>query len=82
MPGAIQAAAVRAFSEALLSAKRAAWKPQLLAHQQLPPWEDPWESFVMLAGRGSGKSTAAMYHLNQIASSNLLPGSDHRTDHR
>jgi phage terminase large subunit-like protein len=74
MPGAIQAAAVRAFSDTLLSANRAAWKPRLLPHQQLPPWDDDWESFVMLAGRGSGKSTAAMYHLNQIASSQVIQG--------
>lgn len=74
MPGAIQAAGFRAFSDALLSANRAPWRPKLLPYQQLPPEEDDWQSFVMMAGRGSGKTTAAMYHLNEIASKHVIQG--------
>jgi phage terminase large subunit-like protein len=40
-----------------------------LPHQQPPPWDDDsWDTWIILAGRGSGKTLASCHYLNEIMS--------------
>lgn len=46
---------------------RPGFKPE--AHQLMPSWDDPsWDVWLMLAGRGTGKTLAASYWIDQLMS--------------
>src|SRR5437660_2130757 len=42
---------------------------QPLPHQQAPAWTDEsWDTWLLLAGRGTGKTLAGSYYLNELLS--------------
>lgn len=74
MVDAVLGSGLEAAIERLRGATPVPRKLEPLPHQLLPPWEDDWTTFVLLAGRGSGKSAAAAYHMNRLMSSRRISG--------
>lgn len=57
----------------LSSASHRSWVPR--PHQVPPPLDDPWEVWLLLAGRGAGKTDACAHEMNRHAEGPpCLPG--------
>jgi phage terminase large subunit-like protein len=63
----LTAIGLQAMLERLQEAPPARTRFQPLPHQVAPPWEnESWDVWLMLAGRGSGKTAAAAHLLDQL----------------